>query len=255
MAVAAFGESLAFTLPTRARPVLAMRRNFRACRWAEDLAPHFLRRLHLAGDLVGPVVRHVAVRALARTPERLVKWIVALISSETLSRISWQVVQNCSVLVASTAVLKPPQKTTPRDKAAERQEAEAEIGVGETTTDPVAPGGRQACRSAPSSCGLPAGSTSRPTSVKRVLDQRPRVRLRHVAQQCRRSAAATSRRKLPSRSMKMRDADHGGLGLLVSVREWQDRHLLALRSSCVAVDRVRDGGGCIGKRARGARRR
>ena len=28
---------------------------------AEDLAPDFLRRLHLAGDLVGPLVRHVAV--------------------------------------------------------------------------------------------------------------------------------------------------------------------------------------------------
>src|SRR5678815_5684514 len=31
---------------------------------AEDLAPHFLRRLHLACDLVGPVVRNVAVGAL-----------------------------------------------------------------------------------------------------------------------------------------------------------------------------------------------
>src|SRR5262249_51593112 len=30
----------------------------------EDLAPYFLRRLHLARDLGGPVVRNVAVRAL-----------------------------------------------------------------------------------------------------------------------------------------------------------------------------------------------
>src|SRR5690606_26133030 len=30
---------------------------------AEDLAPHLLGGLHLARDLVGPVVRHVAVRA------------------------------------------------------------------------------------------------------------------------------------------------------------------------------------------------
>src|SRR6185295_19419803 len=28
---------------------------------AEDLAPDFLRGLHLAGDLVGPLMRHVAV--------------------------------------------------------------------------------------------------------------------------------------------------------------------------------------------------
>src|SRR5687767_3913280 len=30
---------------------------------AEDLAPHLLRRLHLARELVGPVVRHMAIRA------------------------------------------------------------------------------------------------------------------------------------------------------------------------------------------------
>ena len=31
---------------------------------AEYLAPDFLRSLHLAGDLVCPVVRHMAVRAM-----------------------------------------------------------------------------------------------------------------------------------------------------------------------------------------------
>ena len=30
---------------------------------AEQVSPDFLRRLHLAGDLVGPVVRHMTVRA------------------------------------------------------------------------------------------------------------------------------------------------------------------------------------------------
>ena len=64
---------------------------------------------------------------VARTPERLVKWIVASAPRYTLSRISWQPMQNVSVLVSSSAVLKPPQKMTPRDEAAERQEAEAEI--------------------------------------------------------------------------------------------------------------------------------
>src|SRR6266536_5941793 len=50
---------------------------------------------------------------LARTPERLEKWMVDFSSANTLSRISWQPVQNFSVLVSSSAVLNPPQNTTP----------------------------------------------------------------------------------------------------------------------------------------------
>src|SRR5438046_9224918 len=55
---------------------------------------------------------------LARTPERLEKWMVVFSSANTLSRISWQPVQNFSVLVTSSAVLKPPQNTTPATKPA-----------------------------------------------------------------------------------------------------------------------------------------
>src|SRR3954466_4999394 len=55
---------------------------------------------------------------LARTPERLEKWGVDFNSANTLSRISWQLVQNFSVLVISSAVLKPPQKMTPATKPA-----------------------------------------------------------------------------------------------------------------------------------------
>src|SRR3954470_396403 len=55
---------------------------------------------------------------LARTPERLEKWIVGFSSANTLSRISWQPVQNFSVFVNSNAVLKPPQNTTPATKPA-----------------------------------------------------------------------------------------------------------------------------------------
>src|SRR5215203_7525815 len=53
---------------------------------------------------------------VARTPERFVKWIVPLSSSKALAFISWQPVQNRSVLVASSTVLKPPQKKTPARK-------------------------------------------------------------------------------------------------------------------------------------------
>src|ERR1700712_2431500 len=55
---------------------------------------------------------------LTRTPERLEKWIVGFSSANTLSRISWQPVQNFSVLVTSSAVLNPPQNTTPATKPA-----------------------------------------------------------------------------------------------------------------------------------------
>ena len=48
---------------------------------AEDLAPDFLRGLHLAGDLVGPFVRDVAVGTGGATPERLEKWTVRVSSS------------------------------------------------------------------------------------------------------------------------------------------------------------------------------
>ena len=55
---------------------------------AEQLAPDFLGSLHLARDLVGPIMRNVTIRTVARTPERLVKWMVDFSSAKTLSRIS-----------------------------------------------------------------------------------------------------------------------------------------------------------------------
>ncbi|MNU07712.1 hypothetical protein D3C72_2534300 [compost metagenome] len=43
---------------------------------------------------------------------------VVFSSAKTLSRISWQPVQNFSVFVSSIAVLKPPQNTMPATKPA-----------------------------------------------------------------------------------------------------------------------------------------
>ena len=51
---------------------------------------------------------------VARTPERFEKCTVCVSSWYTLSCISWQETQNFSVLVTSSAVLKPPQKITPQ---------------------------------------------------------------------------------------------------------------------------------------------
>src|SRR4051812_15050329 len=53
---------------------------------------------------------------LARTPERFVKCGVRCSSWKTLLRISWHEVQNFSVLVISSAVLKAPQNNTPQTK-------------------------------------------------------------------------------------------------------------------------------------------
>src|SRR3954468_17257204 len=52
----------------------------------------------------------------ARTPERLEKCTVCDSSSYRFARISWHERQNGSVLVASSAVLKPPQNITPQAK-------------------------------------------------------------------------------------------------------------------------------------------
>ena len=61
-------------------------------------------------------VHQLIAEQVARTPDRLVKWIVCFSSWKTLSCISWQEVQKVSVLVSSKAVLKPPQKMIPAMK-------------------------------------------------------------------------------------------------------------------------------------------
>ncbi len=71
---------------------------------------------------------------LARTPERLEKWMVVFNSAKTLSRISWQEVQNFSVLVSSSAVLKPPQKITPAAKPASTNMPSPKIELGRSST-------------------------------------------------------------------------------------------------------------------------
>ena len=64
---------------------------------------------------------------VARTPERLVKWIVCFSSSKTLLCISWQLVQNFSVLVDFQRGVEAAPEHDAGDEAAEREEAEAEM--------------------------------------------------------------------------------------------------------------------------------
>src|SRR4249920_1994907 len=71
---------------------------------------------------------------LARTPERFEKWMVDFSSANTLSRISWQLVQNFSVLVSSSAVLNPPQKITPATKPASTSTPSPNTELGRRST-------------------------------------------------------------------------------------------------------------------------
>ena len=58
---------------------------------------------------------------------------VVLSSWKTLSRISWQPVQNVSVLVTSIAVLKPPQKIDAADEAADVRKPRLKWTLGRVT--------------------------------------------------------------------------------------------------------------------------
>src|SRR3954471_7592004 len=70
----------------------------------------------------------------ARTPDRLVKWMVPCSSSKTLLRISWQLTQNSGRFVASSAVLKPPQNPTPATKPPSVRKARLKPVAGEVAT-------------------------------------------------------------------------------------------------------------------------
>jgi hypothetical protein len=59
---------------------------------------------------------------------------VVFSSENTLSRISWQLVQNFSVLVSSSAVLKPPQNITPAKKPAKTSTPSPNTELGRRST-------------------------------------------------------------------------------------------------------------------------
>jgi hypothetical protein len=125
MAVAAFQESLAFR---RAHSCWAsssrMSRNFSRVLIVPKILPQtsfeacILRAIlsvHLCGTWQSGQV--------ARTPERLEKCTVLQLGLiDVVPHLVTAEVQNLSVLVSSSAVLKPPQNITPATKPAERQE-------------------------------------------------------------------------------------------------------------------------------------
>src|SRR5689334_22313110 len=155
---------------------------------------------------------------VARTPERLVKWIVPFNSSKTLVLISWQEVQNRSVLVASSTVLNPPQKKTPATKPPSVRKARLRVRAGENAWRTQSrsrewPSTRVTMVSAMSTLP-PLGFDQRVHVGEAVLDQRPRGGLRHMA-----GEAGVAARRQPAQEVAlpvlvMRDADHWRLALL-----------------------------------------
>lgn len=73
-------------------------------------------------------------------------------SANTLSAISWQPVQNFSVLVSSSAVLKPPQNITPATKPASTSTPSPNTELGRSSTSQSSTTKRQA-RARKPGCG------------------------------------------------------------------------------------------------------
>src|SRR3954449_7320478 len=155
---------------------------------------------------------------VARTPERLVKWIVPFSSSKTLAFISWQEVQNRSVLVASSTVLNPPQKKTPARKPPSVRNARLRVRAGVNAWRNQSrmrewPNTRVAMVSAISALP-PLGLSERVHVGEAVLDQRPRGGLRHVAGEAGVAPRGQAAQEVARAILVVRDADHRRLTLL-----------------------------------------
>src|SRR5215213_2668242 len=186
---------------------------------------------------------------VARTPERLVKWIVPFISSKTLVFISWQEVQNRSVLVASNTVLNPPQKKTPARKPPSVRKARLRVRAGVNAWRIQSrirdwPNTRVTMVSAISALP-PLGLDQRVYVRETVLNQRVRSRLRHVAGQ----ACVTPRSETPEEIavaiLIMRDADHGRLALLRKTARVAGQAFIGVEIEGIAFDGVRDQRGLV----------
>ena len=198
---------------------------------------------------------------VARTPERLVKWIVPFSSSKTLSRISWQLMQNVSVLVASSDGVEAAPEEHAGDEAAERQEGEAERSApGEQDCRPVA---AATVADEPASTPVVIVSGARRSRLghrvhvgEPVVHQRRRVGLRDVA-----GKADVAPRRHPAEEVAVAvlvvgDADHRRLALLGELARVAGHAAVGVEVERVALDGVRDERRLVGVvAAAGARRR
>src|SRR5918996_3602019 len=144
---------------------------------AEDVAPDFLGCLHLAGDLVGPRVRHVAVRAGRAYPRAVCEVYRALqLLVDVVMHFVTADAEGLGVGRLQRRVEAAPEDHA-AEKAAEREEAEAEVAAGATEQTP---GAAQESRYAHGLLALRRHDQIVHVD-EGVLDQRLRVGLRHVA--------------------------------------------------------------------------
>ena len=191
---------------------------------------------------------------VARTPERLVKWMVDFSSANTLSRISWQPVQNFSVLVSSSAVLKPPQKITPATKPPSTSTPSLNTELGRRSTSHSSSDEAPDARAQPAiGCGA-AGSAARHRRPPGLRAAQQRVDVDEVVgdrRLHRRSAGRgirvqkkrrgeTEARNWPSRSMKWVMRDHRRLRFAGARARMAGQAFVAVDVDLVAVDRMRD---------------
>src|SRR5215470_17190365 len=161
-------------------------------------------------------------------------------SANTLSCISWQDVQNFSVLVTSSAVLNAPQKITPATKPPSTNAPSPNTELGRISTShssrvkfharliiPTFGGGRSSvliavhpARRGRASCRYRRNHCS-PADCSRSV-------ARGTVQKKRRGD--TEARNSPSRSMKWVIETIGACDSAVRACAWQDRHLLPLMS-------------------------
>jgi len=111
---------------------------FRRIHRAKDLAPHLLGRLHLARHLVGPVVRHVAVRADRAHPGTVGVVDGALqLGEDVVAHFMATRTELLGVRDFHRGIESPPEQDA-RNEPANRQKPKAEVDAGAPYDGPVA---------------------------------------------------------------------------------------------------------------------
>src|SRR5215218_665216 len=186
---------------------------------------------------------------VARTPERLVKWIVPFSSSKTLVFISWQLTQNFSVLVASRTVLKPPQKNTPATNPPSVRKARLSVRAGEKACR-IQSRSREWPRTRVTtvvmSATSPIGLGHRVHVGEPVLHQGRRSRLRDVAGKADVASRRHAAKEVAVTVLVVGDADHRRLALLGELARVAGQALVGIEIERVALDGVRDERGLVG---------
>src|SRR4051794_35102782 len=171
---------------------------------------------------------------VARTPDRFEKCTVCASSGYTLSRISWQPVQNASVFVRSIAVLKPPQNTTPAANPPRVRNPRLSVAAGVLTMV-------HSSRPARSSLRIMRSALVRRQRVaERARHQWPHVGLRDMARRAEIPPRRHIRQHLAIAIHEMRDGNHRRAGALHELTRVAGQAAVGIQRELITVDRVRN---------------